>query len=69
VGLSTAFEEIGGFCSFACASAASIIILHSRDRMFKVKGPYSPEHKAYMALAGTIDEASKAFIALDESLK
>jgi hypothetical protein len=47
----------------------SSILLHSRDRMFKVKGPYLPEHKAYMALAVTIGEAIKAFIALDESLK
>ena len=49
--------------------AASSIILHSRDRMLQIKGPYQPEHKAYMALAVAIDEAIKAFIALDESLK
>jgi hypothetical protein len=49
--------------------AASSIILHSWDRMLPVKGPRQPEHKAYMALAVAIDEAIKAFIALDESLK
>jgi hypothetical protein len=31
--------------------AASGILLHSRDRMLKVEGPYQPEHKAYMVLA------------------
>ena len=49
--------------------AASLILRHSIDRMLKVKEPYQPEHKAYMALAVAIDEAIKAFIALDESLK
>jgi hypothetical protein len=37
--------------------------------MLPVKEAYQPEHKAYMALAVAIDEAIKAFIALDESLK
>ena len=48
---------------------ASLIIIRSKERMWKIKGPYQPEHKAYMALVVSIDEALKAFIALDESLK
>jgi hypothetical protein len=49
--------------------ASNLILLHSWDRMLPVKGPRQSEHKAYMALAVAIDEAIKAFIALDESLK
>jgi hypothetical protein len=48
---------------------SALILLHSWKRMLPVKGPRQPEHKAYMALAVAIDEAIKAFIALDESLK
>ncbi|MDR2820450.1 MAG: hypothetical protein LBB60_07985 [Desulfovibrio sp.] len=49
--------------------AASSILLHSRDRMIKVEGPYQPEHKAYMSLALAASEAIRAFLALDESMK
>ena len=49
--------------------AANLIILQSKERLWKIKGSYQPEHKAYMALAVAIAEAIKAFIALDESLK
>ena len=49
--------------------AGNAIILHSWERMEQVNGQYPPEHKAYMALTVAIDEAIKAFIALDESLK
>jgi hypothetical protein len=49
--------------------AVSLILQHSWVRVSKVEGPFLPEHKAYMALAVTINEAVKAFIALDESLK
>jgi hypothetical protein len=48
---------------------ADSILLYSRDRMWRVKGPFEPEHKAYMALALAASEAIKAFVALDESLK
>jgi hypothetical protein len=48
---------------------ADLILLHSKERMLRVKGPFEPAHKAYMALAVAIGEAIKAFIALDESLK
>jgi hypothetical protein len=49
--------------------ASSAILLHSWERMRRVKMQHPPEHKAYMALAVAIGEAIKAFIALDESLK
>jgi hypothetical protein len=49
--------------------ASSAILLHSWERMRRVKVQPPPEHKAYMALAVAIGEAIKAFIALDESLK
>jgi hypothetical protein len=49
--------------------ASSAILLHSWERMRRVKTQHPPEHKAYMALAVAIGEAIKAFIALDESLK
>ena len=48
--------------------AGSLVLSHSWERLRQVKSPYRPEHKAYMALAVTINEAVKAFIALDESL-
>jgi hypothetical protein len=46
-----------------------LILLHSKERMLRVKGPFEPAHKAYMSLALAASEAIKAFIALDESLK
>ncbi|MDR1616025.1 MAG: hypothetical protein LBR98_03345 [Syntrophomonadaceae bacterium] len=49
--------------------AVGLILQHSWDRVSKVEGPFLPEHKAYMALTVVIDEAIKAFIALDESMK
>ena len=49
--------------------AASLILRHSMDRMIKVKEPYQPERKAYMALALAVSEAIRAFLALDESIK
>jgi hypothetical protein len=49
--------------------AASGILLHSRDRVLKVEGPYQPEHKAYMALALVASEAIRAFLVLDASMK
>ncbi|MDR2573398.1 MAG: hypothetical protein LBC94_03455 [Desulfovibrio sp.] len=49
--------------------AVSLILQHSWERTVQVKGPYQPEHKAYMALAVTVSEAVKAFIALDESFQ
>jgi hypothetical protein len=49
--------------------AASLIILQSKERMWKIKGPYQPEHRAYMSLVVSIEQAIKAFVALDESLK
>jgi hypothetical protein len=48
--------------------AGSAILLHSWERMRRAKTPYLPKRKAYMALAVAVDEAIKAFIALDESL-
>ena len=48
---------------------ADRILLYSKERMLKVKGPFEPAHKAYMALALAASEAIKAFVALDESLK
>ena len=48
---------------------ADRILLHSKERILKVKGPFEPAHKAYMALALAASEAIKAFVALDESLK
>ena len=48
--------------------ASSLVLTHSWERLRQVKAPYQPEHKAYMALAVTINEAVRAFIALDESL-
>jgi hypothetical protein len=48
---------------------ASIILRHGWDRVLPVKRTYQPKHKEYLALAIAIDEATKAFIALDESLK
>jgi len=51
------------------AECADHILLHSKERMLRVKGPFEPAHKAYMALALAASEAIKAFIALDESLK
>jgi hypothetical protein len=48
--------------------AASGILLHSRDRMLKIEGPYQPEHKAYMALALAASETIRAFLAFDESM-
>ena len=53
----------------AAEEAGSAILLHSWERMKRVKGAFEPEHKAYMALALAAAEAIKAFIALDESLK
>jgi hypothetical protein len=53
----------------AAEEAANSILLHSMDRMLKVKGPYQPEHKAYMSLTLAASEAIKAFLALDESMK
>jgi hypothetical protein len=49
--------------------ASSAILLHSWERVRRVKVQLPPEHKACMALAVAIGEAIKAFIALDESLK
>jgi hypothetical protein len=37
--------------------------------MLKIKGPYQPEHKAYMALTLAASEAIRAFFALDASMK
>ncbi len=48
---------------------ADLILLHSKKRILRVKGPFEPAHKAYMALALAASEAIKAFVALDESLK
>ena len=48
---------------------ADSILLHSKERILRVKGPFEPAHKAYMALALAASEAIKAFVALDESLK
>jgi hypothetical protein len=53
----------------AAEEAASGILIHSKERMLKVEGPYQPEHKAYMALALAASEAIRAFLALDESMK
>jgi hypothetical protein len=49
--------------------AANSILLHSRDRMLMIKGPYQPGHKAYMALPLAASEAIRAFLALDASMK
>jgi hypothetical protein len=43
------------------AEAASLIILQSKERIWKIKGPYQSEHKAYMALALLSYEAIRAF--------
>jgi hypothetical protein len=48
---------------------ADLILLHSKERMLRVKGPFEPAHKAYMSLALAASEAIKAFVALDNSLK
>ncbi len=48
---------------------ADLILLHSKERIVRIKGPFEPAHKAYMALALAASEAVKAFLALDESLK
>jgi hypothetical protein len=53
----------------AAEEATALILQRSWQRIAQVKGPFQPEHKAYMALAVTVTEAIKAFIALDESLK
>ena len=48
---------------------ADLILLHSKGRILRVKGPFEPAHKAYMSLALAASEAIKAFVALDESVK
>jgi len=58
-----------GSLSEMTARCADHILLHSKDRMLQVKGPFEPVHKAYMSLAMAASEAVKAFAALDESLK
>ena len=51
------------------AECADLLLLHSRDRMLLVKGPFEAKHKAYMGLALAASEVIKAFVALDKSLK
>jgi hypothetical protein len=53
----------------AAEEAANSILLHSRDRMLMIKGPYQSGHKAYMALSLAASEAIRAFLTLDESMK
>lgn len=48
---------------------ADLILLHSKERILRVKGAFEPEHKAYMALALAASEVIRAFVTLDESLK
>jgi hypothetical protein len=51
------------------AQCIDLILLRSKGRMYTMKGPYLPKHKAYMALACAATEAINAFLALDESMK
>ena len=53
----------------AAEECADRILLHSKERILRVKGSFEPAHKAYMSLALAASEAIKAFVALDESLK
>ena len=48
---------------------ADMILLHSKDRMLRVKGPFEAEHKAYMALALAALQTIQAFVALSKTLK
>ena len=48
---------------------ADLILLHSKDRMLRVKGPFEAKHKAYMALALAASQTIQAFVALGKTLK
>jgi hypothetical protein len=50
-------------------NAAYLVMQRSFTRTAKIKLPYKPEYKAYMALALLAYEAIQAFLALDEGMK